>query len=157
MTRKELENAYELNGLTKYKLRNTEDLLRVHEIDYKAVDGYNKLDDLNRAIYEKFIINIFNTCGLDSRLSLVPKGIYWVEDIEYLVKGEPENDYYNIAGQKVYSIDRTGRRIILHQWEDEKYKHHEKTIEKQRYLRFEFERQGKREWLHVIKEGKEWY
>lgn len=158
MNRSQLENLYRVNGLTDFKLRNTDDLLRVHGIDFKAVDGYDRLDDLNRAIYEKFILNIFNAWGLDSRASLIPKGIYWVEDSDYLVKENPENDYYNVAGGVVYAIDRKGNRTLLHKWEDEDYKHLKKAIEKPKaYLRFEYEHQDRMEWLHVIKEGKEWY
>ena len=164
MNRSQLENLYRVNGLNDFKLRNTEDLLRVHGVDYKSVKGYSGLDDLNRAIYEKFIINIFNAWGLDSRAALIPTGIYWVEDSEYITKENPEQDYYNVAGGIVYSIDRYGNKTVLREWEDEEYKHLEKIIEKpKRYLRFEYQHginddgEPRMEWLHVIKEGKEWY
>ena len=164
MTRSQLENLYKVNGLTDYRLETTEDLLRVHGIDYKAVKGYAGLDDLNRAIYEKFIVNIFNGFGLDSRAELMPKGIYWVEDSDYLAKESPEQDYYNVAGGIVYSIDRDGNKTVLREWEDEEYKHLERTVESpSSYLRFEYQHgtkddgEQRNEWLHVIKEGKEWY
>lgn len=164
MTRTQLENLYKVNGLTDYKLKTTEDLLKVHGIDYKAVKGYAGLDDLNRAIYEKFIINIFNAWGLDSRLNLLPNGIFWVEDIEYFVKEKPEDDYYTLAGQTIYTIDRSGSRKLLHQWADDEFKHLTKTAAKPKhYLRFEYqhgtdaEGNPRNEWLHVIKEGQQWY
>lgn len=164
MTRKQLEKLYEVIGLTDYRLRSTEDLLRVHGIDYTEVAGYENLDDLNRAIYEKFIVNFFNAWGLDSRLNLLPKGIYFVEDTEYVVKENPENDYYNLAGQTIYTIDRTGNKKLLCKWEDEEYKHLKKIAKKpKQYLRFEYqhgtdaEGNPRNEWLHVIKEGREWY
>lgn len=97
MNRSQLENLYQVNGLKDFKLKSTKDLLKVHGIDFRAVEGYSRLDDLNRTIYEKFIINIFNAMGLDSRASLVPKGIYWVEDSDYLVKEKPEQDYYTVS------------------------------------------------------------
>src|SRR5665647_2293196 len=46
MNRIQLENLYKVNGLKDYRLRNTEDLHRVHSIDFKAVDGYSKLESL---------------------------------------------------------------------------------------------------------------
>jgi len=163
MTRNQLEKRYEINGLTDYKLRSTEDLLKVHGIDFREVAGYSSLDDINRAIYEKFIVNIFNAWGLDSRLILIPKGIYFVEDTEYLVK-VPEDDYYTVAGQTIYTIDRSGNKQLLHRWEDDEYKHLMKTAGKPKhYLRFEYqhgtdsEGNPRNEWLHVIKEGREWY
>lgn len=159
-----LENLYEVNGLTDYRLKTTEDLLRVHSIDCTKVAGYEGLDDINKAIYKKFIVNFFNAWGFDNRLSLVPKGIYWVEDTEYIVKERSENNYYNIAGQTIYTIDRTGNKKMLHEWNDGYYKHLERIADKPKYyLYFEYQHGTDDEgnpinkWLHVIKEGSEWY
>lgn len=44
MNRNQIENLYKENGLNDYKLRNTEDLLKVYVIGFKAVGGYNRLD-----------------------------------------------------------------------------------------------------------------
>jgi len=155
---KKLRKMYEARGLADYKLLNLEDLLQVHGINYKEVSGYNRLDDLNRSIYEKFIVNFFNVFGLDSRATLVPKGIYWVEDSDYLVKERPEHDYYTIAGGIVYSIDRNGLKSVLDEWIVEDYAQLEKHVgEPKYYLRFEYEIDGRDEWVHVIKEGREWY
>jgi len=108
-------------------------------------------------------LRIFHAWGLDSRLILIPKGIYFVEDTEYLVK-VPEDDYYTVAGQTIYTIDRSGNKQLLHRWEDDEYKHLMKTAGKPKhYLRFEYqhgtdsEGNPRNEWLHVIKDGEEWY
>jgi len=85
----QIEKMYEINGLKDYKLKTTGDLLKVHGIDFKEVRGYNRLDDLNRVIYEKFIVNLFNGLGLESRATMIPEGIYYVEDIGYLAKEDP--------------------------------------------------------------------
>jgi len=133
-------------------------LLLIHGIDYKNTLGYNNLDDLNRAIYEKFIVNFFNSWGLESRWTLVPKGIYWVEESDYLVKEKPDQDYYTIAGGIVYSIDRNGLKSILKEWKDEEYICLDRIVERPKfYLRFEYEVNGNREWLHVVNGGENWY
>lgn len=158
MERKQLENLYKINGITDYQLRNTDDLLKVHGVDFKAVEGYNRLDDLSRAIYEKFIINIFNVFGLESRANLIPKGIYFVEEIEHLSKEGPGEDYFIIVGGAINVIDRNGMKSVHHTWSDEDYKHLEiQENETRTYLRFEYEHDGRKEWLHVINDGKEWY
>lgn len=157
MNRNQIENLYKINDLKDYKLKTTEDLLRVHGIDFKAIEGYNRLDDLNRSIYEKFIINFLNGLGLESRADLVPKGIYFVEDIEYLVQEEGE-DFPTIAGHIVYAIDRNGLKSVFRRWIHKDYEELEITEgEPMKYLRFEYEHQERKEWLHVIKDGKEWY
>lgn len=158
MNRNQIENLYKINGLDDYKIKTMEDLMKVHGIDCRAVNGYNRLDDLNRIVYEKFIINIFNAFGLESRATLIPKGIYFVEETEYLAKENPEDDYYIIVGGAVMEIDRSGLKSVLRKWEDEDYKHLEvKKSEVTQYLRFEYEHQERNEWLHIIKDGKEWY
>lgn len=155
---KQIENLYKVNGLDDFQLRSPEDILKVHGIDFKEVDGYNRLDDLNRSIYSKFIVNIFNTWGLESRSTLVPKGIYFVEESQYLVKEDPKDDYYTVSGGVVMALDRSGLKTVLRKWKDEDYKDLEvKESEATHYLRFEYEHQGRTEWLHVINDGKEWY
>lgn len=158
MDRNQLENIYLANGLKDFKLRTTEDLLKVHGIDYRNVDGYNRLDDLNRAIYERFIINFFNGQGLDYR-DIVPKGIYFVEDVDLLVKENPTNEYFTVAGGKVLAIDRNGIKTVHKHWVHESYAGLEITEGKpHQYLRVEYEHQGRSEWLHIMDvDGKEWY
>lgn len=164
MTRDQIENLYRVNGLTDFRLKEASDLLRIHGIDYKKVDGYSGLDDGNREVFERFIVNIFNASGIDTRTRLVPTGIYLVEDIDYLAKEDPKQDYYNIAGGIVSSIDRYGRKNLLHKWEDEEFIHLERIEDKPKtYLRFEYisgldgNGEPRETWLHVISKGKEWY
>lgn len=153
----QIKNLYKVNGITDYKLKSTGDLLRMHDIDFKSVTGYKGLDDINRSLYEKFIVNIFNANGLESRTTLIPTGIYYVEDIEYLSKENPSDDYYVTIGGFVKSIDRNGVETILHSWNDEDYKHLAVTqTKRKKYLRFEYKHKGRKTWQHVIDE-KSWY
>ena len=156
MERNQIENLYKVNGIKDYQLRNTEDLLKIHGIDFKAVEGYNRIDDLNRAIYEKFIINFLNGLGLESRATVVPKGIYWVEDIQYLVKENSEDDFFTVAGGIINVIDRNGLKSVLRTWNDKDYINHEIIEgEASTYLRFAYEHDGRAEWLHVKENN--WY
>lgn len=162
MEMNQIKNIYKLNGLTDYKLKTPEDLLKVHGIDLKKVDGYNKLDDLTRTIYEKFIVKFFNGHGLESRVDLVPTGIYHVEEINYLVKVEPEEDYFNNYKTEILAIDRNGLKSVLHEYIDKDYEKFPIVEEEcKKYIRFEYKYSSgdrlKSEWLHVIKDGKEWY
>jgi len=158
MNRFQLENLYEINGLNNYKLKTTEDIIKCHGINYKDVDGYNRLDDVNKANYEKFIVKIFNAWGLESRSTLIPKGIYFVEHVEHLVIEDLDDDNFIISGATIYAIDRNGLKYVLHDWSDDDYK--ELPIvrnEISKYLRFEYEHDGRKEWLHVTDQGEEWY
>ena len=157
MNRSQLEKLYEVNGLRDYKLKTTDDLLKTHGIDFKAVEGYTRLDDVNKLLYEKFIINLFNGLGLDSRMTIIPKGIYYVEDFDYLVKENPEDDYFNVAGGLVMAIDKNGLKTVHRSWKDDDYAHLEMIEGKTKtYLRFEYVHNEREEWLHVT-DPKTWY
>ena len=157
MNRFQLEKLYEVNGLKDYKLKNGVDLLKTHGIDFTEVDGYSRLDDLNKQLYSRFIINLFNGLGLDSRATMIPKGIFFVEEIDYLVKEDPKDDYFNVAGGLVMAIDKNGLKTVHRSWKDEDYSLLEMTEGKVKtYLRFEYEHNGHEEWLHVT-DPKTWY
>lgn len=154
----EIENLYKINAINDYQLRNTDDLLKVHSINFKKVDGYNELDDSNKKIYEKFIVNFFNGLGLDSRSEVVPKGIYWVKNMQHRLKEDPEI----ISGEVILVIKKDGLMKIHRVWMDKDYTECE-TIELESdtsvYLRFEYEYgirgdgTPRKEWLRVTKEG----
>ena len=157
MNRHQLEKLYEINGLRDYKLKSAEDLIKTHGIDAREVDGYSLLDDLSRQLYEKFIINFFNGLGLDSRATLIPQGIYYVEEIEYLAKEDPKDDFYIVTGGLVLAIARNGVKTVHSSWRDENYQNLDSSESKpKRYLRFEYEHQGRKEWQHVVNEDT-WY
>ncbi|OCZ50866.1 hypothetical protein [Dehalobacter sp. TeCB1] len=150
----QLKKIYEVNDLKDYELRNTEDLLKVHGIDFRDMAGYNRLDDLNKQLYSKFIVNFFNQQGLKSRISLIPKGIYFVEEIEYLIKEDPEDESWLIVGGLIKSIDKNGLKSVLHEWKNEDYNHMVFTENKPKiYLRFEYLHRGRDEWIRVISEN----
>jgi len=156
MNRFQLEKLYEVNGLKDYKLKTTDDLLKTHGLDFKEVDGYTRLDDLNKLLYEKFIVNFLNGLGLDSRIALIPKGIYFVEDFDYAVEN-PGDDYLTVAGGLVMAIDKNGLKTVHRSWKDDDYTHLEMIQGKTKtYLRFEYEHNEREEWLHVI-DPKTWY
>lgn len=104
MKRSEIKNLYIENGIYDLKLRNTEDLFKVHGIDFKDVEGYNKLDEVHRTIYEEFIVKMFNSWGIKARSTIVPKGIYLIDDVQYLIEENPKDDYYIVCGKNTSSL-----------------------------------------------------
>lgn len=157
MNRFQMEHLYEANGLNDYRLKTPEDLLKTHGIDYQEVDGYSLLDDVNRQLYEEFVVSFFNGQGLESRLSLIPKGIYYVEDYDLIAKENPNDEYYRVTGGVVLAIDKNGGKTVHHTWNDPDFSHLESEQAKSKfYLRFEYEHHGRNEWQHV-ESGNSWY
>lgn len=135
------------------------DLYKIYGIDYKEIDGYKQLQDDNKYLFKNFIINFYNAQWLEARSTLNPIGIYYVEEINYLTKENTEDDYFVPYGGVVRRINKDGSKTILRTWTDEDYKDLKiyKTEISGVYLRFEYEINGENEWLHVIKNGEEWY
>lgn len=133
------------------------DIKNVHEIDCEQLKGYEDLTDEHKELFAKFIVNFFNGQGLESRATLIPKGVYYVEDYDFIAKEHPEDDFFTVTGGVVLSIDKNGKKIILDTWKDEEYKNLESIQDgSQFYLRFEYEHHGRNEWLHIIN-AEEWY
>lgn len=157
MNRNQVENLYLVNGLNDFQVKSIEDILKTHGIDVRTVDGYSRLDDVNRLLYEKFIINFFNAQGLETRATLVPTGIYYVEEIEYLVKEKPEDDCYTVSGFIVNVIDRNGIKSVLHHLKYDRYEGLKiEEGDPKYYLRIEYNHDDSKGWLHVI-DDKTWY
>lgn len=165
MTRTQLENVYKAHGLHDYKLKTTDDLLKIHGIDYKSIDGYNRLDELNQNIYKTFIINFYNAHGLDNR-NIIPKGIYYVEDTTLLNKkiDEYSEEYYSVVGSHILAIDRNGIKTVHTHTIFENC--NEKDIIEEppkTYLRFQYQQgymddgEPRMAWMHVVDGGYAWY
>ena len=81
METRQLQNLYQINGLTNYQLRDVDDLLRTHGVDYRQTYGFEELSVENRESYKVFLVGYYNGWGLDARLTLIPKSIFYVPEI----------------------------------------------------------------------------
>jgi len=43
---------------------------------------------------------------------MIPKGIFFVEEIDYLVKEDPKDDYFTFASGLVMAIDKNGLKTV---------------------------------------------
>lgn len=183
MERYQLENLYQLAGLDDYKIRDSHNLLECHGIRLDDIKGYSKLDEVNSSIFYNFIINFYNMQGMMSRAGLQPKGIYFVEDIENVAydPDEDEEDSENrcvvTVNQVITAIYKDGSREVIHKRGPYKEEYKNLPIKetyKKNYLRFEYtvksyytveDKDGeehnavkeRKEWLHVIDGGEQWY
>lgn len=138
--------------MKKKRLKSTDDLLRAHGIDYKAVQGYENLSEGNKAIYKKFIVNMFNSLDLKSRSSLVPTGIYWVEETQQWIESHEQKGFYDMISAAIYEVDKDGNKRLLHKFESEEHEGASKTANIQ-YLRFEYKDGNLSEWGCVSEDG----
>lgn len=100
-----LERLYEENGLHNYKLRNLEDLYKIHSININQIEGYNKLSNKEKEVFSKFIINYFNKQLLEDR-KIVPIQIYKSYEfdsikLEIMCNGEKKK-YIYIVNEEIW-------------------------------------------------------
>lgn len=104
MTRKEIRNLYKENGIYDFKLRNTEDLFKIHGIDVKKVEGFSELDNTHKETCEEFIVKMFNSRGVKSRGALIPKEVYVIDDIQYQLQESTKHGYCVVSGENKSSL-----------------------------------------------------
>lgn len=151
MNRFQMEAIYEANGCVDYRLRNTDDLLKVHGIDFAKTKGFDELDEKNKLFFEQFIVNYFNAQGLDTKMTMLPKGIYFVEDADYLVKRTDDGDEYcEVVGGLVMKFMANGKMTKHKKWLDKDHKDSAFFLGKtKQYLRFEYRIHNRNEWQHI--------
>ncbi|NLK23797.1 MAG: hypothetical protein GX309_07430 [Clostridiales bacterium] len=149
MEYKKLEDQYKINGLTENKLN-------VYGLDVLEVEGYDTLTDENKNLYKKFILNFFNGWGLEARSTIKPISFNEVEELEHIGQESSDDGYVTTLLHEIYVIRNNGSKELFKVWENKEDKLEIKDTIKNRYLRFEYEIYGKKEWLHILNEN-EWY
>jgi hypothetical protein len=90
MSRAGFERVYEERGLEDYKLQTLDDLFYIYGVRLNHVEGYSKLEEMDRIIFNNFVINYFNCNGLESRNISILKVIKANKNIrvEFVKNGE---------------------------------------------------------------------
>lgn len=137
------------------------DIKDIYEIDILNIDGYKQLDDINKMIFRRFIVNFYNCMGLEGRALMKPLSINFVEEKNYMLPVEG-HDYFIELKKEVTSIYKDGDIELLSAWINEEedknlIKHKAVVIDKERYLKFEYLSNNDKEWLHVVEQGVAWY
>ena len=160
MNESQIENIYFVNGIGDFQLRNLGDLMKIHGINARTIEGFSELSEDDKKSYETFILKVMNSMGMMSRITFTPEKVYRAYDVNFLIKNN-DDDSYKILGGEVWNIS-TSKLTITRKWKDEEL---EKNIQgivleeksKEDYLRIEFSYGNRKEWLHIIKNGEEWF
>lgn len=162
MERKRIEQYYKNRGLNNYQLRNVEDILFVHGINILETEGYKNLTEENKELFKSFIVNFFNSWGLEARSTIFPISIHYVYDITRTGKENNNDDVCVTLSNKVLILKSSEdgfvySEVLLKNYVNEEYKHLLclGTYEK-KYLRFSYAIYNREEWQHVISPT-EWY
>ena len=138
-----LELKYQSNKIENYKLRTIKDIEICHNINAKKILGYSKLDDENKKLFEKFIVNFYNSYSPAVRDTLTPKCVFIALQTQKINKnGEVSFLTENIT-DKTKSEFVSISSIALKKGDYE-------------YLRFEYERDASLIWLHIFLEDEFW-
>ncbi|MDS0527425.1 hypothetical protein NNC19_17180 [Clostridium sp. SHJSY1] len=67
MNKSSLKRVYEARGLEDYKLKTIDDLFYIYGIKLSYVEGYSNLEEMDRFVFNNFVINYFNCNELEGR------------------------------------------------------------------------------------------
>lgn len=154
---KKYEKRYSETG--DYQLRSQVDISEIHGFEVSEISGYETLPDEQKELFDKAIINLMNASELESRCGFIPTAINYVQEIEYSIPVDEETYRPVRLEVRVILPDGKIKPQPLHRYRLEKVSKAElakceKDIKS--YLRIEYERHGRKEWLHIVNE-KEWY
>jgi hypothetical protein len=147
MNRDQLEKAYIANGLPDFELRNLNDLLKVHGIDYR-VKGYENLTAENSELYMNWLIMFFNRQGLGTRLNLVPTRVFFCEEVCHARLYEHEGEkFLETTKTELFELHADGKKKLVRTYKTKDFNNLMIVSKEQsKYLRVEFK---KKEWYHV--------
>ena len=158
----EVCRLYRENGLEDYLLQNASDTKKIHGFDHKDTKGYEDLSEYNKQLFEKYLVNFMNSCGMNTKITMYPTYVHFVTETHYLrecgVDEETGSKVFEDFGRKVVINKLNGRTKQLKKFfydEEHSEKDATKTTE-EKYLRVEWKIGKKREWYHVI-EPDNWY
>lgn len=160
-TRSEIEKLYQMAGITNYQLREASDIAYIYGHNIENLKGFDTLSPNQKTMFREFIVNYYNSCGLDMRAGFVPKSVYYIEKITYCIRRPADECYdkpYNeIAVEKYMMILPDGKTKLFHESvfvETEA----EQLIEthKELFVRYDYKTGKRKEWLHVMS-STSWY
>ncbi len=154
-----MENIYLINGIDDFQLRNLSDLLKIHGINVRTTEGFSELSEEDKKSYETFIIRYMNAHELSYRSTIYPKRIYRAFEIDYLIKEDPTDDYYLKFAGEVWNCNKKNNEFMVNEWGDIASKTKNDVIKQKKdsYLRVELKEGDTNSWLHITREGEEWY
>lgn len=160
MELQEIIQKYEVFiGKDNFQLKNIDHLKSIHNIDFKNTPGYQTLSQDAKEAYRNFIFNFFNAWGLETRSKIVPCGIHntlertYYEDIKqykYGVSLDCEHMAIDSEGKELFTI--YSQHGTKKSWSQNKVLKKENT-----FLRFDYEINNNRGWVHVSNGGFTWY
>ena len=166
MTRVQLIDLFQKNGLSDYQLKNTDNLLKIFGIKIDNLEGFSSLNKEHQEMFEQFIINFYNMHGIDNKLAIWPVSIYFVMDIETCLELN-ENELITYS-REIIALDKENipykniYNMVYLDSENKKYKNLSKVeMKPKEYIRFTYEYRYydgdiKKEWLHVISPNEWW-
>jgi len=117
MNSKQIQNIYTANGLSTYEVTCHGDLMKVHGVNVEQIEGYNKMTEKNRSVFDAFIQRFYNVQGLERRAELLPQSINFVISEQSLGKVNAADDYFIPLGTTITAIYVDGNETkMLKKW-----------------------------------------
>lgn len=127
-------------------------------LEFDKVKGYEELPEEDKVNFKKFTENLKKVCSGEYIENLTPIAVYRAEETESISKENNEDDYYVSVKNIVKAVNCEGKKAVKHRCINKEYSHL-KVLETstKTYLRFEYKNGKTKSWLHIIKDGAEWY
>lgn len=158
------EQKYKRKNIKDFKLENALDLAEILDVYAEEVAGYSSLCSDDKVKFNNFLVNFYNTWGLEARSNILPLKVFIAKEYKYVVPHKEYDDCVEEIGYRLVNVtDRANAfDVINEEYDYNKYNPADVSVEESEvYMRFEYIRvyrtgDSSKEWLHVISE-KEFY
>lgn len=157
MEYKQMKQSYLNHGLDDFILNSIEDFKNVFMYDVVNLKGYSSLSPIQQKMFNGFLVNFLNGCGLEYKSNFIPVSVYNVEEIAYGGRDNKEDDFLEYS-LKFYILENGKKRLMKNVGYQDNDTYLEIKEFKRQFVRFDYKEYSnkKRSWLHIISES-EWY
>ena len=162
ISRVEIVQRYKDAGIEGLTLKDVNDFECIYGIAVDEITGFETLSLEHKWNFSRAIVSIYNRIGIENREKIMPRSIYYVEEVMYNYINSSDDELL-CAYAKIYALNEVGTRIcelIGYDFElDVEIKDCDTFVT--RYLRFEtneeiYEIDRDNEFLSITGGGKTW-
>lgn len=147
-------------GKHEFRLRDLTDLQYIHDVDYKEISGVDTLTEEYLNMLKIFLVRFFNAWGLTARASIEPIRVHSVLKRWWWIQHPKKEDTIIWIKEEHIAFDSTGKILFkIYEHSERKYLHLLCKAKKEEkiYLRFDYLRDDKEQWVHIVDGGFGWY
>lgn len=156
MDKLKLEKLYEEEKLYDYRLKNIEELCRIHDIKLNQIEGYTKLTERDKQTFTEFLVNYYNTHEIERR-NIISLRVFRALEEEYVIDDLKIKGEIFLVKRIIYKVGFNNKMELVEECIDSEYEEYDSRLGSVfSYLKFVCVENGRHVCIH-IRSKNNWY